>query len=130
MKFLTLLTLLAAFASLPLLAAAKETDKGHLELTSPAWIGATQLKPGDYQVDWNGNGPTVQVRFLKHHDLFAQAPARIVELKKPARSDALVFKPIKNGEAQAIDEIDFQNHSQALKMEPGANGTHTGVARR
>ena len=116
MKFLTLLTIFAALASLPVVAATKEANKGHLELTSPAWIGTTQLKPGDYQVDWSGNGPAVQVRFLQHHDLVAQVPARVIELKKPASRDAVVLKRGEHGKAQAIDEIDFQNNSQALKM--------------
>ena len=130
MKFLTLLAIFAVLASLPMVAAAKEADKGRLELTSPAWIGTTQLRPGDYQVDWSGNGPAVQVRFLQHHNQVAQAPAQVIELKKPASEDAVVFTPLKNGKAHAIEEIDFQNNSQALKMGAGSKATNAGLAER
>ena len=108
----------AAALLLPALAFAKEQGKGKLQLTDPVQIGSTQLKPGDYSVEWNGSGPTVSVNFMKNDKTVATAPGKIIDLKKPARTDAVVLKSTANGKAKTIDQIQFAKHIQALQIEP------------
>ena len=36
-------------------------NKGSLSVQEPVTINGTQLKPGDYKVQWDGNGPSVEL---------------------------------------------------------------------
>jgi hypothetical protein len=119
MKSFRAFSLIAVFALfLPLFAIAKEKDEGKLQLTDSVRIGTTQLKPGDYKVEWNGSGPMVKVDFLENHKTVATSRGKIIDLKKPATEDAYVLKPVQNGQAKTIEEIDFANRTQALRIEP------------
>lgn len=119
MKSFRAVSLIAVFALfLPVFAIAKEKDEGKLQLTDTVRIGTTQLKPGDYKVEWNGAGPMVKVDFLENHKTVATSNGKIIDLNKPATDDAYVLKPVKNGNAQTIEEIDFVNRTQALRIEP------------
>jgi len=119
MKSLRYFSLIAVFALfLPAFAIAKEKDAGKLQLNDSVRIGTTQLTPGNYTVEWNGAGPVVKVNFLENHKIVANSTARIIDLKKPATEDAYVLKPVKNAKAQTIEEIDFANRTQALRIEP------------
>src|ERR1700756_2587699 len=98
LRFVSLIAVLALF--LPGLAIAKQQkDEGKLQLTDSVRIGTTQLKPGDYKVEWNGAGPMVKVNFLENHKTIATSRGKIIDLKKPATEDAYVLKSLKNGRA-------------------------------
>jgi hypothetical protein len=119
MKSLRFVSLIAVFALfLPVFAIAKEKDEGKLQLTDSVRIGTTQLEPGDYKVEWNGAGTMVKVNFLENHETVATSTGKIIDLKKPATEDEYVLRPVKNGKAKTIEEIDFANRTQALRIEP------------
>ena len=119
MKGAKIFSLISAITLLlPAFALASESGKTKLQLTDPVEIGSTRLPPGNYEVEWNGNGTTLNVNFLKNDKTVATAPGKFIELKKPAPYDALVLKPTDHGKAKTIDEIDFAHRAQALQIEP------------
>ena len=71
---------LAALASLLLLemAFAREKNQAALNLTETVQVGSAQLKPGNYKLEWQGDGPTVQVRIFQEHKLVATAPGKFI----------------------------------------------------
>jgi hypothetical protein len=103
---------------LPAVVAAKNKDEGKLQLTASVQLGATQLKPGEYKVEWTHAGSGVKVNFLQNDKTVVTTSGKVVELKHPSPYDAVVLKPTKSGHGKTIDEIDFDNRTEALQIEP------------
>jgi hypothetical protein len=77
-----------------------------------------RLEPGTYKVEWNGAGPTVQINILQGNKTVATTSGRIVELQRPSSYDDVVLKPVANGNVKTIDEIDFNNRKEGLRLTP------------
>lgn len=103
---------------LPAVMAAKDKDEGKVQLTTPVQLGTTELQPGEYTVEWTHAGSSVKVNFLQHDKTLATTSGKVVELKHPSPYDAVVLKPTKSGHGKTIDEIDFDNRTEALRIEP------------
>jgi hypothetical protein len=114
-KYLALMGTLAFLFSTSAFAKAK--DEGKMQLTDPAEIGSTQLKPGSYKVEWNGNGKQVQVDIMQHGKTVATVPAKLVEHVQRSPYNAVVTKPGTGNLAQ-LNEIDFNNRKEALVLQP------------
>ncbi|MGB9105238.1 MAG: hypothetical protein WCC59_10790 [Terriglobales bacterium] len=59
----------------PLLAAVKQSV--NVTLDQPLKVAATELKRGDYKVEWQGAGPQVEVTFLQHGKVIATSSAKL-----------------------------------------------------
>ena len=67
MKHLKYLALLPTFALLSSLGAlARDNSKPTVSFQDSVEVGSTQLKAGDYKVEWQGTGPAVHLTFLQH----------------------------------------------------------------
>ena len=66
--------------------------KASLELDNPASVNGQTLKAGEYQVEWSGSGPAVEVSIKRGKRVLAKVPARVIELQEPAGNDALTWK--------------------------------------
>ena len=79
--------LLAVAAALllmaPVAALAANRHSKSITLDNPTMVGNTQLKPGDYKVEWSGSGPQVTATFLKDGKTVASAPATLEQRKSP-----------------------------------------------
>jgi hypothetical protein len=119
MKTVRFIPLIAAIALLlPSAMLARTKDEGKIQLSDPVQIGTTQLSPGNYTVAWTGTGPNVQVTFRQHKQIVATTKGTILERKNPSPYDDVVLKPSQNGNAKTIDEIDFNNRKEALRITP------------
>jgi hypothetical protein len=107
-----LVAALAMFLSLNVFAKSSK-DEGKMTLTDPVQIGSTQLKPGNYKVQWNGTGEQVNVDFLKGSKTVATTSARLVNHPQPAPYDSVTLESL-NKTTKRIDEIDFNHSTQAL----------------
>src|ERR1700751_1714233 len=67
-------------------------NKGPLTVQEPMTVNGTQRKPGDYKVQWDGNGPNVELSITQGKKVIAKVPAHMVDLDSPAQSDAAVVK--------------------------------------
>lgn len=79
-----------------------------LDLSQPATIGATTLKPGHYELraDENSN----QVRVIQDRKVVATVEGKIVTLDKKAPYGAVVF------DGRAIHEIQFSGKTEAIDI--------------
>jgi hypothetical protein len=116
MRALKYLASLAAFALILSAAsfARDNSNSGNFNLDQPAKIGSTVLQPGHYKAEWNGPKDAVKVNILQHGKTIATAEGRIKELPTKSPYDAVSTKQANN--SQRVDEIDFNNRSEALVL--------------
>jgi hypothetical protein len=95
---------------------AKSNNKteGNFTIPNTVRVGSTDLRPGDYKATWTKeNGGAVKINILQHGKTVATVEGKLKDLQKPASFDAVILKTLDNN-AKTIDEIDFNNRSQAL----------------
>ncbi len=115
MKSAKYLFLLAGIAMLlPLSAYAKDANEGKFTISEPVQVGSTQLKPGDYKVQWDGSGDAVNVKILQGKKTVATTSAKLVNHDQAAPYNAVVLKDATGG--KAINEIDFGKRKEALVL--------------
>lgn len=72
-------TLFGAALLLACNAVAGETNKTSVNLTDKVTVEGKTIEPGKYQVEWTGNGPSVQVTVAKGKQQVASFPAKLTE---------------------------------------------------
>jgi hypothetical protein len=117
-RFLVLAVTAAMLFSLS--AFAKSKDKGSMTLVDPAQIGSTHLKAGNYKLEWTGTGNHVNLDIMEHGKTVATTPAKLVTKPTPSPYNAVVTQPLKNKKGEGIDEIDFNNRTEALVLLPAS----------
>jgi hypothetical protein len=94
-------------------AVAEQKAEHNITITDPVQIGSRQLEPGHYKVEWQGEGPTVQVQFLHNGKPVASSNAQLVNQNQKSPYDDVVT--IKAGtNASSLKEIDFHNEAESL----------------
>jgi len=63
-------------------AIAGNSNKGTLNVGETVTVGGKPLPAGKYQVEWAGNGPTVELSISDGRETVAKVPAQILPLKK------------------------------------------------
>lgn len=90
-------------------------NKGSLSVQEPVTINGTQLKPGDYKVQWDGNGPSVELSITQGKKVIAKVPAHLVNLEVPSQSDAAVVR--NNGDGtKSLSEVRFSGKKFSLAV--------------
>jgi hypothetical protein len=108
---------LAGLLLLPASAFARDKNEGQLNLSDPVRVGSTTLEPGNYKVEWQGTGPSVNVHFLQDNKTVATTSAKVVGYT--AGHDAFVTEPAAdNTQKMTLKEIDFGKQKEALKLAP------------
>ena len=121
MKFATVSKSLVLGLALVLASSAFATTKGNLQLSNAVTINGTQLKAGDYKVQWEGSGPNVEVSILKGKNVVAKAPARVVELHDAAVNDAAVIHKGDSG-SETLAGLRFEGKRLALELGAATDG--------
>jgi hypothetical protein len=119
------ITLCGAALLLAASAFAGDTNKGTLRLDEKVTIAGTSLDPGNYKVEWNGNGPDVQVNVLKGHETVATFPAHLQQEANPMRSDGYGSADQPNG-GKTLTAIYFGGKHYALQVEPSTAQQQSG----
>lgn len=116
MRLSNYLLFLAALAMLlPVSAAARSNNERKVNLATSVEIGNTQLQPGTYKLEWQGNGPQVNVEFLKNGKTIATTQGQWVDRSHPAPYDSVTTKKASDNRDRLV-EIDFHNQKQALQF--------------
>ncbi len=128
MKILRLLALAGMLTMvLPLASLASDNNareqKKNVNLADQVVLAGKTLPAGQYQVEWQGNGPNVKVNFLKSGKTVLTAPAKVAQLNTKAPYDAVVESTRKNG-TKTISEIEWNNQRQALMFGAQAHPAH------
>ena len=90
-------------------------NKGSLTVQEPITVNGTQLKPGDYKVQWDGNGPSVELSITQGKKVIAKVPAHVVSLEAASQSDAAVVKNNGDG-SKSLSEVRLSGKKFALAV--------------
>jgi uncharacterized protein YfaP (DUF2135 family) len=111
--------------ALLLASSAFAATKGHLELQGPTLVNGTQLKAGDYNLQWDGTGPEVQVSIMQGKKVLATVPAKIVELKTKAQNDSAVVSTNTDG-TSSLAGVRFAGKAIGLELPQSSDGMQAG----
>jgi hypothetical protein len=125
MKFATVSKSVVLALALLLASSAFAATKASLQLSEPVTISGTTLKPGDYKVQWEGNGPSVELSIMQGKNVVAKTSARVVELQTPAGQDAAVTRKNDSG-PNSLAALRFQGKKIALELGEASDGMQSG----
>ncbi len=114
LKYLAMLAALALLTPLSMFAAEKTTRS--VTIGDPVTIGTTHLKPGNYKVQWEGNGPAVTVNFMRNGKTIATAPAQLQTNDSNVKQNDVIMDRT-NANNEKLKEIDFSHHKEALTFQ-------------
>jgi hypothetical protein len=92
MKFTTVSKSIVLGLALMLASSAFAGTKHNLQLSDTVTVNGMTLKAGDYRVEWEGNGPNVELNILQGKNVVAKVPAHVVELQTAAANDAALTR--------------------------------------
>jgi len=95
---------------------AGDANKGKLRLQDKTIVDGKPLNPGNYTVEWTGNGPTVQVTLLQGKQTVATFPAHITEQSTPDHDNAYGSATEPDGSSR-LTAIYFSGKRTALELE-------------
>ncbi len=105
---LFLLLTLGAFA-------ASDTHKGTLKIGSAIVVNGKQLPAGEYQVRWEGSGPTVEVNIVDAGKIVATISARVVDLNEKSSDNITEVRTGADGN-KSLSEVRFSGKKYALAV--------------
>lgn len=95
--------------------------KASLQIIDPVTVNGTQLKAGDYKVEWDGTSPNVEVSIVKGKNVVTKVPAKVVNLEVAASNDAAVTQKNSDGSTSLIG-VRFQGKKFALDLGSSGDG--------
>jgi hypothetical protein len=128
MKFATISKSLVMGLALLLASSAFAATKQHLTLNSAATINGTQLKPGEYKLEWDGSGSNVEVSIIQGKTVLAKVPAKVVDLSTPAQNSAAVVQKHEDG-TSTLAGVRFEGKKFALEIGDSSDGMQPGSSK-
>jgi len=114
--------------ALVLASSAFGATKASLQLNHPVTVNGTTLKAGDYKLQWEGNGPNVELSILQGKNVVAKVPAHVVELSTPSGNDAAVTQKNDSG-TDSLAGIRFQGKKFSLELAETSDGMQAGSSK-
>jgi hypothetical protein len=90
-------------------------NKSTLQVSEPLQVNGTKLAPGDYRLEWDGAGPSVELSIMKGKNVVAKVPAQIVSLPQASPADATVVKKGDDG-SRTLTEVRLGGKKYALEV--------------
>ena len=128
MKFATVWKGLVLGLALTLASTAFAASKANLTLNSPTSVNGTNLKPGEYRLEWDGNGPNVEVSIMQGKKVVTKVPAKVVDLGKASSNDSAVLKQTGDGRT-TLAGVRFQGKNYALEVGEASDGMQAGSSK-
>lgn len=120
MKFATVAKSLALGFAL-VASSAFAATKDSLQISHSVTVNGTTLKAGDYKVEWQGSGSSVELSIMQGKRVLAKASAQIVELKDPAPYNAAVTLKNDDGTSSLVG-LRFEGEKVALDLAGSSDG--------
>lgn len=128
MKFTTVSKSAVMGLAVLLASSAFAATKANLVLNNPTSINGTQLKAGEYKLEWDGTGPNVEVSVLQGKKVVAKIPAKVVDLPSASQNNAAVVT--KNGDGtSSLSGARFQGKKYALEVGQSSDGMQAGSSK-
>jgi hypothetical protein len=115
MKITNLSKSLLLGAALLLTTSVFAASKGSLQLMDSITVNGQSLKPGDYNLKWDGTGANVQLSILKGSKVVVTTPAQVVSLPSSPNNNSAVLKSNPDG-SRVLSEIRFSGKKYALDL--------------
>ena len=114
--------------ALMLASSAFAATQAKLQIDHPVTVNGTTLKAGEYKVQWEGNGPNVELSILQGKNVVAKAPAHVVELQTPSAYDAALTHKNDSG-PNSLAGIRFQGKKMSLELGEASDGMQAGSSK-
>lgn len=118
-QFCKLMTLSTALLLAATAFAGSNPHKGSIALSDAVQVNGKQLPAGEYTVVWDGDGPNVNVRFLRDGKEMASTSATVSSLEQKATQDAAEVHSA--GEAREITAVRFAGKKIQLDISSTAS---------
>jgi hypothetical protein len=92
-----------------------------VEILDAVQIGTTELKPGNYKVEWQGTGPAVEVSFRRNGKTVVTVPGTFKTNDDQVTQDAIGTEATGTG-TSTLKEIDFGHQKEALVFDQNPGG--------
>jgi len=125
MKFATVSKILVMGLALLLASSAFAATKASLILTNPTKVSGTTLNAGKYTLEWEGNGPNVEVSVMQGKTVLAKLQARLV--KSPLQQGAILTKKDADGNT-VLTGVQFDGKAFALELSESNNSVESASA--
>jgi hypothetical protein len=90
-------------------------EKASFTIYDPITVSGKQLQVGHYTVQWEGNGPNVQVNILRDKSVVAVTPGHLVPVKPG--SDSTGYSLTNNADgSRSISQIQLRDKKYALEF--------------
>ena len=110
-------------------ALATQTTKEPLHLSENVMLAGHTLRSGDYHVEWQGQGPSVDVTILQGDKVVAEAPARIVTQPTKEEQSGYITRAASNG-AKTLTGLLFSGKDYWLQFSaPQGGSSASGAAK-
>jgi hypothetical protein len=120
-KYLQYLTVLSTLALLFPLGALARNNAHSVQIFDVVQIGSTQLRPGNYKVEWQGTGPAVQVSFQQNGKTVVTVPATLKTNDDQVTQDSIKIEAT-TADTTELKEIDFGRQKEALVFYQSPDG--------
>ena len=128
MKFATVSKTLVMGLALMLASSAFAASKANLTLNSPTSVNGTKLNAGDYKLEWDGSGPSVEVSIIQGKKVVTKVQAKVVDLEKAPINNAALLK--QNGDGTTtLAGVRFQGKKYALELGEASDGMQAGSSK-
>jgi len=94
---------------------AAPTTKGTLKLFEPVTVQGKQLAPGQYTVEWNGEGPNVQLSIASGKNAVASVSARVVPVSPKNATSGYSSTKQQDG-SSTLTNVFFQGKTFELQI--------------
>jgi hypothetical protein len=110
-KYTALLSMIALLSTLSALA--RDKNQHSVEISDSVQVGGTQLKPGNYKLEWQGAGPEVQVNFVRDGKTIATVPGTL-KTNDPHVTQDVIVTDTTSANTKTLTEIDFSHNKESL----------------
>jgi hypothetical protein len=118
-KYLQSMVVLSTLTLLFPLGALARDNKHSVDIIDAVQVGSTQLKPGNYKVEWQGTGPVVQVSFQHNGETVVTLPATLKTNDDQVTQDSIETRG-SSADEKVLEEIDFGRQKEALVFDQNA----------
>jgi hypothetical protein len=120
-KYMQYLVVLSTLALLFPLGALARDNAHSVQIYDVVQIAGTQLKPGNYRVEWQGTGPVVEVTFQQNRKTVVTVQATLRTNDDQVTQDAIRIEATSAGTSK-LEEIDFGHQKEALVFDQNPGG--------
>lgn len=128
MKFATASKTLVLGLALVLSSSAFAATKASLQLSHPVTVNGTTLQAGSYKLQWEGDGPNVELSFMQGKNVVAKTSAHVIDLQTPAANTAALTRESGSG-PNSLTGIRFEGKKLALELGEASEGMQAGSSK-